>query len=92
MSVSEYDRHQVFQWFEESMGPQRAATVMQMLPQMEWTEVTTKKDLLATAQELRAEMSAMEARILAQNRTLFLGTLASNATLVGLVLAVLRLS
>lgn len=31
MSVTEYERNQLFVWFEEHMGKERAATMMSML-------------------------------------------------------------
>jgi len=32
MSVTEYERNQVFVWFEEHMGKELAATMMSLLP------------------------------------------------------------
>jgi hypothetical protein len=42
MSVSEHDRHQLFTWFEEHMGSERAATMMSLLPPVGWGDVATK--------------------------------------------------
>ncbi len=99
MSVSEYQRHEVFKWLEEQMGPERAAIMMDLLPPVGWGDVATKRDLQSEVgnlrsemhagfAELRAEMHAANAELLVK---LFFGIVASNATLVGLVLAATRL-
>lgn len=59
MSVSESQRHQVFQWFEEAMGPERAAVIMDMLPPVSWTELATKEDVRHLGIELRGEMAEL---------------------------------
>lgn len=103
MSVSEYQRHQLFQWFEESMGPERAATMMEVLPTVDWTQVATKSDLRGEMGELRGEMGELRGEMgelrgeikndIAQaTRLIFFGMLASQATLVGLVFATARLA
>lgn len=123
MSVSEFDRHQLFRYFEDTMGPERAATMMEVLTPVNWTELATKSDLatmatksdlatmatksdiadmatksdiadLATKSDLAtvgAELRAEFKHDLAQHtRLLFFGMLASQATLVGLVFAVVQ--
>ena len=95
MAVSEYERHQVFHWFEEAMGPERAATMMNLLPPVSWAEIATKDDLMALDTRLRGEIAELRGEIKVGNaellRTLMLGMVASNATLVGLVFAAVRL-
>jgi hypothetical protein len=99
MYVSEFQRHEVFKWREEQMGPERAAIMMDLLPPAGWREIATKRDLAAEVgglrtelhagfAELRAEMHAANSELLLK---LFFGMVASNATLVGLVLAAVRL-
>lgn len=99
MSVSEYQRHEVFKWFDEQMGPERAAIMMNLLPPVGWGDIATKSDLQAGLgglrnemhagfAELRTEMHAANADLLLK---LFFGMVASNATLVGLVFAAVRL-
>lgn len=98
MSVSEYQRHQVFQWFEEAMGPEKAAIMMDLLPPVGWGDIATKADLGVLRAELRGEMAGLRADMAglrteiadsrAQTiRTVVLSMLVGNATLVGLVLA-----
>ena len=47
MSVSESQRHQLFEWFQQAMGPERAAVMMDLLPPVGWSELATKADLHA---------------------------------------------
>jgi hypothetical protein len=74
MSVSEHDRHQLFTWFEEHMGSERAATMMNLLPPVGWGDVATRRDLelleVATRRDLellavatRRDLELLEARI-----------------------------
>jgi hypothetical protein len=132
VSITEYERHQVFQWCEQAMGAERAAIMMQLLPPVGWHDIATRADLQAlesglrgeiaglrgeiagvrgelqsvesglrgeiaelrgemraTGSELRAELSSLNAETL---RTMVVAMVASNATLVGLVLAATRLT
>lgn len=84
MSVTEFQRHQIFQWLEAHMGPERAAIMMDLLPPVGWGDIPTRTDL----EGLRAEIKAGNADLLLK---LYLGLVASQATLVGLVFAAVRL-
>jgi hypothetical protein len=88
VSVTEYERHLIFQWLEEAMGPERAAIMMQLLPPVGWGDVATKADLQALRSELRADVREQHAATL---RTMVVTMVASHATLVGLVFAAVRL-
>ena len=88
MSVSEYQRHEVFKWFEQQMGPERAAIMMDLLPPVGWGDIATRSDVRSELAAFRAEMHAAHSELLLK---LFFGMVASNATLVGLVLAAVRL-
>jgi hypothetical protein len=88
MYVSEFQRHEVFKWLEEQMGPERAAIMMDLLPPVGWGDITTKTDLRTEVGVLRSEMHAAHSELLLK---LFFGMVASNATLVGLVFAAVRL-
>ena len=102
MSVTEYQRHQIFQWFEEAMGPERAAVMMDLLPPVGWGDIATKTDLVVLEgrlrgeiAELRGELAELRGDVKAGNgellHKLYLGMVASQATLVGLVVAALQL-
>nr|MBA3400127.1 hypothetical protein [Acidimicrobiia bacterium] len=45
MSITEYERHQLFIWFEEHMGKERATTMMHLVPPVGWGDVVTTRDL-----------------------------------------------
>jgi hypothetical protein len=84
VSVSEFQRHQVFQWFEEAMGPEKAAIMMDLLPPVGWGDIATRADL----ELVRAEIRSANAELL---HKLWFGLVASQATLVGLVVAAVQL-
>jgi hypothetical protein len=62
MSVSEHERHQLFTWFEEHMGSERAATMMSLLPPVGWGDVATRRDLELLEARIDAKFSQVEAR------------------------------
>jgi len=84
VSVTEFQRHQVFQWLEEAMGTERAAIMMDLLPPVGWGDLATRSDL----DVLRGEIKAANADLL---HRLYFALVASQATLVGLVLAAVKL-
>jgi len=121
VSVTEYERHQIFQWYEEAMGSERATIMMNLVPPVGWGEIATRTDLAALATGLRGEMSMLRSEVrgdmaelrgemaelrgeftelrgglrgdLAKLRVdLFFAMVASNATLVGLVFAAVKLA
>ena len=63
MSVSEHERHQLFTWFEEHMGSERAATMMSLLPPVGWGDVATRRDLELLEARVDARLRQFEARI-----------------------------
>jgi hypothetical protein len=56
--VTEYERHQVFKWFEEHMGAERAATMMNLVPPVGWADIATKHDLSELEDRLTARFDA----------------------------------
>ena len=123
MSVTEFERHQILQWFQEQLGPERGEVVMRLMAPVGWGDIATTHDLqalegrldarfVAQAAELRGEMAGLRGEMaelrgdlrgeMAQlrgqmdgmrgelGRTLVTWMLASQATLVGLVLAAVR--
>ena len=96
----------MLKWLEEKVGPERAAIMMDLLPPVGWGDIVTTRDLHAEVGGLRSEMQAGFAELRAEMHAgfaemhaaysgllvkLFFGMVASNATLVGLVLAVTKL-
>jgi hypothetical protein len=98
MNASASDRHRLYVHLEQ-LGPEDAATLMEHLPPDEWNELATRADI----RELREEMRDFERRITEHvdlrvkatvgesTRLLFFSLLASQATMVGLVLAAVKL-
>lgn len=88
MNVTEFQRHEVMKWLEQQMGSERAAIMMDLLPPVGWGDIVTTRDLETQVAVLRAEIHEAKADLLIK---LFFGMVASNATLVGLVFAAVRL-
>jgi len=63
MSVTEYERNQLFRWFEEHMGKEQATTMMSLLPPVGWTDLATKRDLDALAERLDTKIDHLAERM-----------------------------
>jgi hypothetical protein len=63
MPVTESERHQLFTWFEEHMGEERAATMMNLVPPVGWADVATKHDLDELDARLTTRIDALESKI-----------------------------
>ena len=88
MTTDEAARLHLYEQARAVLDESAADTLMNALPRSP-DRFATKDDLASLANELRAELRAGNADLL---RTLFLGMLASNATLVGLAFAAARLA
>jgi hypothetical protein len=66
MSATEFERHQLFSWFEEHMGQDRASTMMNLLPPAGWGDVATRRDLHL----VESRIDTLEARLSARIDTL----------------------
>jgi hypothetical protein len=62
MAVSEYERTQLFNWFEEHMGTERATTMMNLLPPVGWGDVATRRDLELLEERLGHQFELVDAR------------------------------
>ena len=93
MVLDERARHELFLRLEEVLGPERAATLMEMMPPVGWADVATKRDLdhLADVTRLEFERAIEELRgdvhkaLSEQTRTVVLTAVLANA---GAVIAV----
>jgi hypothetical protein len=63
MSVTEFERHQLYSWLEEHMGQERATTMINMLPPTGWGDVATRRDLQMLEARLDAKLDTLEARL-----------------------------
>jgi len=66
VSVTEYERHQIFQWYEEAMGTERATIMMNLVPPVGWGEVATRTELVALGSGIRGEMGALRSGLQAE--------------------------
>ncbi len=61
MTVTEQQRHRILAWFEEQMGPDLGATMMELFPPADASPLATKADLgvlRADLDVLRADLDA----------------------------------
>jgi hypothetical protein len=63
MSVTEYERKQLFTWFEEHMGKERASTMMNLLPPVGWGDVATRRDLEMLEERLEHKIDSVAQRL-----------------------------
>jgi hypothetical protein len=88
MTIDEASRLHLYEQARTALGEAAADTLMTALPR-DPDRFATKDDLAVLEANLRGEIKAGNGELL---RTLFFGMLASNATLVGLVFAAVRLA
>jgi hypothetical protein len=66
MAIDEESRHRLYTQLEETLGPQEATSLMELLPPVGWADVATKRDLDQLAMQLRSEMSVLSAELRAE--------------------------
>lgn len=88
MAITEATRHQMYQRLEELLGKDEAATLMEHLPPVGWADVATRRDLDHAVDLLGSSLRLEFERGL---RMQTFALLAANSTLVGLVLAAVKL-
>lgn len=94
MNVSANDRHRLHVRVEQLLGPDDGAILMELLPSGDWDGAAMQRDLVALGTDLRefkAEMREFQREMRASTRLLFFSILASQATLVGMVIAAIKL-
>jgi len=88
MTTDEASRHHLYEQARSALGEAAADTLMTALPR-DPDRFATKDDLAVLEANLRGEIKSANSELM---RTLFFGMVASNATLVGLVFAAVRLA
>ena len=63
MTVTEKQRHELIKRFEETLGPEHAETMMELLPPVGWADVATKHDLDALRANVALMFEAQEERV-----------------------------
>ncbi len=84
MTVSESDRHDLYNGLTELLGPRRAETLMAALPAYDISELVTKSDLASFGAELLESVNARIDRLYLATLSGFVVTL---GTMVGFFLA-----
>jgi hypothetical protein len=87
MATDEAARLHLYEQARSAFDEAAANTLMNALP-LDQDRFATKDDLAVLEANLRSEIKAANSELM---RTLFFGMIASNATLVGLVFAAVRL-
>jgi hypothetical protein len=62
MVLDERARHELFLRLEELLGPERAATLMEMMPPVGWADVATKRDLDALEERMGYRFELVDRR------------------------------
>lgn len=65
MAVTEESRYEVHKYFEETMGRERATTLMELLPPVGWGDVATKQDVLLLKEDIEQLRVATKQDLLA---------------------------
>jgi hypothetical protein len=89
VSVSEFQRHQIFQWLEAAMGSEKAAIMMDLLPPVGWGDVATRTDLDNLRLEIHAATDRLESSLTRSFATWLLASQATVVTLIGIMIGVL---
>ncbi len=61
MAVTEKQRHEFMKQIEETLGPEHAETLMELLPPVGWADVATKHDLDALGAATKRDLDALGA-------------------------------
>ena len=95
MAITEESRYQLFQRLEELLGPEKVATLMELLPPVGWADVATKRDLdqLRGALEAKVDGLGLELRaeMFREQRNQTIAIIGANTTITALLLAAFQL-
>ncbi|TVR21457.1 MAG: hypothetical protein EA389_15000 [Ilumatobacter sp.] len=59
MSVTEAERHHLYEVLKAHLGAASADTLMNLIPPIGWSDLATKSDLASTKAELTAEIAGL---------------------------------
>ena len=62
MAITEHDRHALHSTLIETLGSERADTLMDHLPPVGWADVATKNDLRHLEERIDARLDRMQVR------------------------------
>jgi hypothetical protein len=95
VAITEESRYQLFQRLEELLGPEKVATLMELLPPVGWADVATKRDLDHVQSVLDARIDRLgvelRAEMFREQRNQTLAIIGANTTITALLLAAFQL-
>jgi hypothetical protein len=62
MALDERARHELFLGLEQVLGPERAETLMELMPPVGWADVATKRDLDALEERMHLRFELVDRR------------------------------
>lgn len=94
MSITEAQRHQLYESLRVHLGEAEAETFMNMQSPFDWEQVATKSDIAQLRAELRAELrgdiNSLESRLLRTFGTWLFASQAAVIAAMAVLLAILR--
>ena len=66
MSVTEAERHHLYEVLKSHLGAASADTLMNLIPPIGWSDLATKADIAATKAELTAEIAGLRGELTAE--------------------------
>ena len=63
MSITEAERHEIYESLKNQHGEKVASNLMSMLPPVGWADVATKTDVQSEVHALRTDLHALEAKL-----------------------------
>ena len=95
MAVDERSRHELYLWFEQAAGRERADTLMSLLPPVGWADVATKTDVDHLRVATKTDLESLENRVLlavrGETRTLLFALVSVVVAVASLTYAAVRL-
>ena len=73
MALDERARHELFLGLEQVLGPERAETLMELMPPVGWADVATKRDLDALEERMNLRFELVDQRFEASEHKLLAG-------------------
>lgn len=92
MAITEESRHDMYEGLTEVLGRGRATTLMEHLPPAGWADVATKRDLEVLEAVTRAEIADLRTEMHKGFAQTLRWAVGANSALLGVAVAVLKMS
>jgi hypothetical protein len=90
MSVTEAERHHLYESLKAHLGAAPADTFMNLIPPGDWSHLATKADLQSVKADLHVEIGALRADLLRTLGTWLFASQAAVVTAVAVIVAIGR--